>query len=675
MAINNSVNSNFKDKGKSLKYLNKDFSSFRNNLIEFAKTYFPKTHADFNESSPGMMFIEMASYIGDVLGYYIDDTLKESLMPYAEDKRNVLALAKYLGYKTKVTSPAITELSVYQLVPSKYKSGTTNDYEPDSQFYLRVKEGMVATSIGGVPFVTQDLLDFNESQDREITVFSRNTSTNDPEFYLVKKKVKAMSAELKEIDVQFGPNSDFAKIDLGDTNVISIYDVRDANSNKYYEVPYLGQELVYIDYPNTAANEPDLFQFREDVPSILKTLRTPRRFTTVINEDFTTTIQFGSGDANVSDELLIPNFDNVGLGLAGSNDRLNEYYDPANFLKTKSYGQSPTNTTVTVKYFVGGGIQSNVKKGDIKQITAIEYDNDTASFSEAEQRLYSTVVNSVACENEVPATGGRGAETINEIKENALAYFGAQNRAVTAQDYQVRSLAMPAKFGSVAKAFVIQDNKLDANSPSSVLASPEQAEEFVDLVEQNKTLQRSDIKRNVDEFLAGKKNRANDKSNPFSINIYTLGYNSSKNLISLNSAVKENLKRYLNNYKMITDGINIVDGYIINFGIEFDVTALTGYNRREILTNCNLALQDYFNIDNWTFNDTININEVELILANIEGVVSISKLNFVNKCGGNYSARSYNFEEATRNNIIYPSLDPSVFELKFPNQDIKGRIV
>ena len=430
MAINNSVNSNFKDKGKSLKYLNKDFSSFRNNLIEFAKTYFPKTHADFNESSPGMMFIEMASYIGDVLGYYIDDTLKESLMPYAEDKRNVLALAKYLGYKTKVTSPAITELSVYQLVPSKYKSGTTNDYEPDSQFYLRVKEGMVATSIGGVPFVTQDLLDFNESQDREITVFSRNTSTNDPEFYLVKKKVKAMSAELKEVDIQFGPNSDFAKIDLGDTNVISIYDVRDANSNKYYEVPYLGQELVYIDYPNTAANEPDLFQFREDVPSILKTLRTPRRFTTVINEDFTTTIQFGSGDANVSDELLIPNFDNVGLGLAGSNDRLNEYYDPANFLKTKSYGQSPTNTTVTVKYFVGGGIESNVKKGDIKQITAIEYDNDTASFSEAEQRLYSTVVNSVACENEVPATGGRGDETINEIKENDI-IFWIQNKLIT----------------------------------------------------------------------------------------------------------------------------------------------------------------------------------------------------------------------------------------------------
>ena len=675
MAINNSVNSNFKDKGKSLKYLNKDFKSFRENLIEFAKTYFPKTHADFNESSPGMMFIEMASYIGDVLGYYIDDTLKESLMPYAEDKRNVLALAKYLGYKTKVTSPAVTQLSIYQLVPSKYKTGSTSDYEPDTKFYLRIKEGMVATSTGGVTFVTQELLDFNESANREITVFSRNTSTNDPEYYLVKKKVKAISALLKETDVSFGPNADFARIDLKETDVISIYDVRDANSNKYYEVPYLGQELVYIDYPNTAANEPDLFQFREDVPSILKTLRTPRRFTTVVNEDYSTTIQFGSGDGNVNDELIVPNFDNVGLGLAGSDNRLTEYYDPANFLKTKSYGQSPTNTTVTVKYFVGGGINSNVKKGDIKQITSIEYENDVSSFTDAEGLLFNTVTNSVACENEIPATGGRGAETIKEIKENALAYFGAQNRAVTAQDYQVRCLAMPSKFGSVAKAFVIQDNKLDANSPSSTLASPDNQEEFIKLIQKNAGLPDSEIKANVDLFLQGKQNRASDASNPFSINIYTLGYNSSKNLTTLNGAVKENLKRYLNNYKMITDGLNIVDGYVINFAIEFDVTALTGYNRREVLTNCTIALQDYFNIDDWTFNDTININEVELILANIEGVVSVSKLEFKNKCGGNYSSRSYNFVDATKNNIIYPSLDPSIFELKYPNQDIKGRIV
>ena len=675
MAINNKVNTNFKDKGKSINYLNKDFKSFRENLIEFAKTYFPKTHADFNESSPGMMFIEMASYIGDVLGYYIDDTLKESLMPYAEDKRNVLALAKYLGYKTKVTSPAVTEVSVYQLVPSKYKTGTPSDFEPDTKFYLRIKEGMQLTSNSGVTFVTTELLDFNEVDGREITVYSRNTSTNEPEFYLVKKKIKAISAILKEKEIAFGSNSDFSKIDLDDTNVISIYDVRDSNSSKYYEVPYLGQEMVYVDYPNTAANEPEFYQFREDVPSILRTLKTPRRFTTIVNEDFTTTIQFGSGDGNTSDELLIPNFDTVGLGLVGSDDRLSEYYDPANFLKTKSYGQSPTNTTITVKYYVGGGVESNVGKGDIKQITAVEFEDDTASFTEEELLLRNTVINSIAAENEIPATGGRGAETINEIKENALAYFGAQNRAVTAQDYTVRSLAMPAKFGSVAKAFVIQDSKLDQNSPSGLLASPETQEEFLRLIDKNAGLPREEQKRNIDLFLAGKENIANDGSNPFSINIYTLGYNSNKNLTTINGAIKENLKTYLNQYKMISDGLNIVDGYIINFSIEFDISILKGYNRREVLTNCNLALQDYFNIDNWTFNDTININEVELLLANQEGVISVAKLDFINKCGGNYSARSYNFADATRNKIIYPSIDPSIFELKFPNQDIKGRVI
>ena len=144
------------------------------------------------------MFIEMASYVGDVLSYYIDDTLKESLMPYAEDKRNVLALAKYLGYKTKVTSPAVTELSVYQLVPSKYKTGTVNDYEPDSRFYLRVKEGMRAQSDSGVTFVTTELLDFNESENREITVYSRTSGTDNPEYYLVKKKYLQYQLNLKK---------------------------------------------------------------------------------------------------------------------------------------------------------------------------------------------------------------------------------------------------------------------------------------------------------------------------------------------------------------------------------------------------------------------------------------------------------------------------------------------
>ena len=216
MAIN-TTNRNFKNKGKDIKYLNKDFSSFRANLIEFSKTYFPKTYSDFNETSPGMMFIEMASYIGDVLGYYIDDTLKESLMPYAEDEQSMLALAQFLGYKPKVTAPAISTLSIYQLVPS-IGSGFNN--KPDSKFYLRIKEGLVVQSTNDIEFRTTNLVDFEDAMDREITVYERDANTGEPLFYLVKKYVQVISAVVKQKEVSFGDYEAFQKIDLADANII-----------------------------------------------------------------------------------------------------------------------------------------------------------------------------------------------------------------------------------------------------------------------------------------------------------------------------------------------------------------------------------------------------------------------------------------------------------------------
>ena len=167
MSLNNTYN---KNKGRNINYLNKDFTQFRDNLIDYTKTYFPQTYSDFNESSPGMLFVEMASYIGDVLSYYVDDTMKESLMLSAEDPANVLSLASYLGYKPKVTSPALTKLSVYQLAPSKrYSTGTGVDYEPDSTFFLRIQEGMGVESTNGVMFRTTELVDFNDEYEREIT--------------------------------------------------------------------------------------------------------------------------------------------------------------------------------------------------------------------------------------------------------------------------------------------------------------------------------------------------------------------------------------------------------------------------------------------------------------------------------------------------------------------------
>jgi hypothetical protein len=671
------INKTFKNKGKDIKYINKDFMSFKDNLVEFSKTYFPKTNTDFTEASPGMMFIEMASYVGDVLSYYIDDTFKESLITTAEDQENVIALAQFLGYKPKVTSPATTTLSVYQLAPA---IGTGPSNTMDTKYLLRIRQGMeIESNNDSVKFITTDIIDFGDTSDREISVYQRDANTGDPTLYLVKKYVQAISATIKEVSFNFGSYESFRTIQLEDTNVISIYDVRDSNGNKYYEVPYLAQEMVFLDYPNTELNDQDLVQFKDSVPYILKTLKTPRRFVSKVNPDLTTTIQFGAGDPTASDEQLIPNLKNVGLGLPNSISRLEESFDPTNFLKTKTYGTSPSNTTITVKYYVGGGIESNVETGQLTRITSIIYDDDYGDLNVSQIGTYNSLKNSVAVSNDIAASGGRGAETLEEVRQNALGNFGAQNRAVTSKDYQIRALSMPTKYGAVAKAYATADGKLDNNSPSSILASPNALQEFTDLVmsfvnkPDNEEPTATTVSGEIRDFLIGKTSNDNEKNNPFAINLYMLGLDNAGRLTTVNRAVKENLKTYLNEYKILTDGVNFSDGFIINIGVNFEIVCYENYNKSEVVTNCILDLKDYFNNDNWSFNQTINLSEIELLLANVEGVSSVPNLTIVNKCGGQYSPNSYNIEAATKNKVVYPSLDPSVFEVKFPDSDIKGR--
>ena len=305
---------------------------------------------------------------------------------------------------------------------------------------------------------------------------------------------------------------------------------------------------------------------------------------------------------------------------------------------------------------------------------------DLLSFSTDEARnLYNTIKGTIAVENLEAAVGGRGAESIEEIRQNAIATFGSQNRAVTSKDYQVRVLSMPTKYGSIAKAYATADGTLDNNSPSSILSSPKALQEFTDLVmsfvekPDNEEPDRKSVQQELQKFLIGKTSNENEKNNPFAINLYLLGYNADGKLDVLNSAVKENLKTYLNEYKILTDGVNINDGFIINIGINFEIMTYNNYNKSEVVTQCIQELKDYFDINNWSFNQTINLSELELLIANVDGVSSVPKLEIVNKCGGQYSPNSYNVTAAIKDKILYPSLDPSVFEIKFPNADIKGR--
>jgi len=282
---------------------------------------------------------------------------------------------------------------------------------------------------------------------------------------------------------------------------------------------------------------------------------------------------------------------------------------------------------------------------------------------------------SIAVENLEAAVGGRGSETIEEIRQNALATFGSQNRAVTREDYIVRALSMPERYGSVAKVYVSPDGEVDNNSPSSILASPNNIAEFVGVVEGLQGKTKSEIQTELVKYLSQKKTAIAEVNNPFAINMYILGYDVNKHLTQINQAVKQNLKTYLGEYRMITDAVNIIDGFIVNIGVDFEIVCYSNYNKREVLSNCLTDIQNYFNIDNWTFNKPINISEIELILANVEGVMSVPSVKIHNLCGGdgNYSPNRYNIDEATKGKMVYPSLDPCIFEVKYPNKDIKGR--
>jgi hypothetical protein len=659
---------------KELSYVGKDFITLKQNLVDFTKTYFPNQYADFSEASPGTIFIDQAAAIGDMLSFYQDVQLKESMLSHATERKNVMSLAQQMGYKPKVISPAVTELTVYQLLPG---TGIGVNNGPDESFYLRIKDGMEveSTTNASIIFRTVDTVDFSSQEGREIEVYERGPD-GVPSRYLVNKKVKAISAEEISTVVTFGDDTDYPTATLSDTNIIQITSVTsDGGNTKWYEVPYLAQESVFIEKPNTESNSGNLSESSSVVPYILEIKKVPYRFSVKVNSDNTMDLQFGSGDVRLDDGIILPNPKNVGLGLANSVNRLNQGIDPSNFLKTNTFGIAPINTSLTIKYLVGGGVNSNINQKDLTRIRLIEFEDDLLSIPDDKLNAYNDIKSSVAVENLEAATGGRDSESIEEIRQNALATFGSQNRAVTRQDYIVRAMSMPERYGSVAKVYVSPDGEVDNNSPSSILANPKNITEFTNLVESIKGLSKQDIQKELVKYLTQKKTSIGEVNNPFAINMYVLGYDNNKKLTNLNQAVKENLKTYLGEYRMLTDGVNIINGFIVNIGVDFEIITYSNYNKREVLTNCLSEIQRYFEIDNWTFNKPINISEIELILANVEGVMSVPSVKISNLCGGdgNYSTNRYNIEDATKGKIVYPSLDPCVFEVKYPNKDIKGR--
>lgn len=616
---------------RDIKYTNKDFGELRQSLINHAKNYFPQSYSDFNESSPGMMFIEMAAYVGDVLNYYSDIQLQESFLYTVNERMNLYNLSQGLGYKPKTLIPSQVDLDIMQLVPS---IGEGSDVRPDFNYALNLEEGLIASTTTGVFFRTMHPVDFKYSSSydpTEISVYSIS-NTGEIEYYLLKKKARAIEGTIKTSQYSFVNAKPYDKITLPDTNVSDIVSVIDSDGNNWYEVPFLAQDLVPTSIRNIPFNDPELSQYNSSVPYLLSYKQTERRFITRLRKDELTEIQFGGGLSSEADEEILPNPYNVGIGLDYFNRLEDVSIDPMNFLYSKTYGLAPANTTLTIKYMLSSGLSGNVSANTIT--TLVSY-NANSPIEQVSSTVYQTILDSLTVNNPEASYGGLNKKSIDIIREEAIANFAAQNRAVTKEDYILRCYTMPDRYGAIAKAYIEQDIQIS----------------------------------NWNSF---------DRiQNPYALNLYILSYDANGNFVTANRALKENLRQYIRQYRMMTDAVNIKDPYIINIGINYDLVTRPSYNSFEVLMRCNERLIELMKNENMEIGAPIQLATIMVELDKIEGVQSVQNIEVVNLYDSTlgYSSNVYSIEEATRNGIIYPSMDPCIFEVKYPKSDIKGRVI
>tara|TARA_R110001592_G_scaffold1703_4_gene10129 strand:- start:1109 stop:3031 length:1923 start_codon:yes stop_codon:yes gene_type:complete len=633
-----------KFKPTNINYTSKDFSTIKADLIEYTKSYFPDTYKDFNETSPGMMLIELSSYVGDVLSYYVDYNYKENILSTATEKRNVRRLAEFLGYKTPNKTASIVKLKVTAEIDAN-DDGTPDYTDVPSQISngLQIQSNIDSELL----FETTGEIDFSISGSPDTPVISSpNLDANgEASSYTLTRYVQAVSAETKTKSFTITSPTKFLELDIGEDNVIEILNCTDSSDEKWYEVDYLSQERIlketyYNDDSNRATgyNQGDITDTSLiSIPYTLDYINTNKKFVTKFDVDTNSTkLMFGNGlyKYNVtgsSNSSIFTTIEQSGITLNGESfSSINANVNDLLGTNSLNMGETPTNTILTVQYRVGGGPDSNAQAGELTTIA----DGTTG----------------ISVTNDESATGGTDGQTVDEIRHNAKSFFASQNRCVTRQDYQARILNLPAKFGNIAKCYV---------------------------------------------------ERIDDAGGLF---VSTLSYNQNKQLVQTPELVLRNIMTYLNQYRMINDQLDfgftlsdtLFSGYNINFGVKFEVNSDRRVNPSDVKIEVINTIKNFFKVERMQFRQSINMNDLQYNILGIEGVIGIKELKLfqngndfgISRNMANYQADGdvisngesdygfeYSFSGAEENGIIRPSLTPSVFELRDPDRDIYGKVI
>lgn len=597
---------------RTIKFLNLTQPTMIKDLLEYSKIYFPNASRDLeNEASSGRMMLEQATVIGDILAFYLEDRFKNSNFKTANDIKSLVNKAESFGYKFKGPIPAAGDTNFYLQVPATSSGG---NYIPDMRYAINFKN-VQNQSGNGIIFETTEDVNFtivNISSSLESIVSKRNSS-GVPTHFVLKTQAQVIAAKTVTETFAIGAFSEFKEIQLANKNVVEIVSVKDSSGEFWYEVDYLLQDTIFEGVKNTNQTE------ASDVPYVMKIKSVPRRF--VKKNDPTTgktTLVFGTGRAEDVGTSVVPNPSLVAIDLKGKLTFAAPFVDPQDLVQSRTLGLSPYNTTLTIQARVGGGLITNTAE---KSLTDIVGKTSEYNASGLDSNSLNETLGSFSTRNLEPIQGGKDAETVDELKQYAPANFATQGRLNTKEDYIVRVLTMPAIFGNIFRSYAI--NNFDKQG---------------------------------------------------GVSIFIIAKNNLGQCVVASNSLKQNVKTYLSAFTRMNQGIDIIDGRIINIGVEYSIVVQPGLNKNEVKLNTLSKIKDFFKIDNWQLNQPIFIDELRCLIKDVDGVLSISTLNIISKSnvinGNAYSQTTYDIKGNTRKNIIFGVSD-GIFEVKFPNIDIK----
>jgi hypothetical protein len=595
------------DKKILINYTNKDFNSIKRDLEEHARRYYPDTYKDFSENSFGSYILDTVSYVGDMLSFYIDYQVNESFLDTAVEYGNVRRLARNTGYTFTGRPAAFGIATFYVSIPAN-----TSGLGPDRSLLPILKTGTEVRATTNTTFVLTEDVDFNNPKN-EVVASKFNSTTGKPSEYAIRAQGQVKSTVLYRTTLDVGEFTRFRRLRVGPGSIAEVKSVIDSEGHHYYQVDHLSQDVVYINTTNPNAAS-------DGVPQIVKPKIVPRRF--VLEQDETGTyLQFGYGTDEEITTTDIAEPSQISLQMSGKPYITDAAFDPTKLLDSNTLGVAPSNTTLTVLFYQNDSDSVNVAQGNLNSvsITSMTFPNANGITD----GFQSGVRASLEVSNDTAIVGNTSLPTSEEIRYRSYAAKAAQQRSVTRNDYEAYMYMMPAGFGSVKRAAVIND-------PSS-------------------------------------SNRR--------LSVYVISEDGFGNLITSNSTIKQNVKQWLNKNKMLNDNIDIYDAKILNMGFEYEIIVHPSMDKVEVLNSVQRRLVTDLN-NKMYIGEPFYLTNIFNIINKVDGVVDTTKVTPVLKTGTGYSSAPVSIEEMKSTDGTYIQAPKNViFEIKNFNRDIRGSAV